>query len=321
MAVFNEEQYLSEAIESILSQTYPNIELIIVNDASTDGTEAIINNLQDSRVKAIHLQNNSGAAHALNVGIEHARGEWIAIHDADDVSYPNRIEKQVHYINEHPEIIGVGSYIECILGWPPVNSSDLRAFESIRNHPFTSGEISSALTTGCPLTHGTVMFSKKAFLKAGQYDPSYKIAYDYDLWTRLIDVGQIENIPEVLYKYRRHSDSLSSENVAKTYNELYLSFTKYIRNRCFPGRSSIPSVVIFGRPAGWDRFSPKANQYLNVIDISYKNNKRLLRQAIRWLNQGGIDGVIILQHFNGKDKLSYHLERYGFEFNKNLFVF
>ena len=111
MAVHNGQEYLREAVESVLLQTYTDLELIIVNDASTDKTGEILERINDERVKVIHLAENRGAAAALNLGIEQAKGDWIAIHDADDISYPHRIERQMRYLQDRPGTVAVGSFI------------------------------------------------------------------------------------------------------------------------------------------------------------------------------------------------------------------
>ena len=116
MAVYNGEEYVQETIKSILSQTYQHLEIVIVNDGSTDSTSKILDAIIDRRVKIIHLEVNKGVANGLNVGIGQTEAEWIAIHDADDLSLPRRIEEQVDYIQAHPYVVAVGSFIQCIAG-------------------------------------------------------------------------------------------------------------------------------------------------------------------------------------------------------------
>ena len=102
MAVYNGEKFLQKAIDSILAQSYQEIEVIVVNDGSIDTTKKILDQVEDERVRIIHLERNQGAANALNIAIDNAMGQWIAIHDADDISYSNRILEQVRFLRKIP---------------------------------------------------------------------------------------------------------------------------------------------------------------------------------------------------------------------------
>ncbi|WP_408010794.1 glycosyltransferase family 2 protein [Pseudalkalibacillus sp. A8] len=126
MAVYNGKLYVQQAIDSILQQTYRDFEFIIVNDGSTDKTIEILNDIQDPRVRLIHLPQNGGAASALNMGIQNAKGKWIAIQDADDLSCPTRLEDQISYVEEHLGIAAVGTLKKCISGKTEVPERRLR---------------------------------------------------------------------------------------------------------------------------------------------------------------------------------------------------
>ncbi|MFE1244721.1 glycosyltransferase [Fictibacillus sp. NPDC058756] len=322
MAVYNGEKYLKEAIDSIIFQSYDQYELIIVNDASSDQTKAILDNIENKKIKIIHLNSNMGAAYALNLAIEHASGDWIAVHDADDVSFLNRIEEQVNFIKKHPEFVGVGSFIECISGPQnfkhPVN--DFRKFENDRNLHLNCEQMRAALYFGCPLTHGTMMYSKKAFFNAGRYNTSLRIAYDYDLWTRLITVGPIVNVPKILYKYRRYYESLSNTNLNQTNSELFYSYLKFIRNTCFFEKSNNPSVVVFGKQEDFNHFDLAANA-LNVVNIFNKGDRNSINYTLSLFDNGKIDGVIILDNVRRKKKIVSRLQKNGLELNKHYFEF
>ncbi|MBP3041695.1 glycosyltransferase family 2 protein, partial [Bacillaceae bacterium Marseille-Q3522] len=174
MAVYNGEQYLQSAIDRILGQTYKTFELIIVNDGSFDQTKDILDLVSDTRVKIIHLEKNAGAANALNIGIEQASGEWIAIHDADDISEPARLEEQVKYLESYPESIGVGSLIKCIPGNTPVREMMLKNEEQNYNKLLDDKKVYDNRLFTCYLCHGSVVFSKDLFKKIGGYNPKYK---------------------------------------------------------------------------------------------------------------------------------------------------
>lgn len=321
MAVYNGENFIQEAINSILSQSYNHYELIIINDASTDNTSKILDEITDPRVKITHLSSNHGAAQALNIGIEHANGEWIAIHDADDISVPNRLETQIAHLSKRPELIAIGSWIKCISGDDQVLENELQYFEMGRNCITTDSDIASILYRGCPLTHGSVMFSRNAYVTAGKYDANLKIAYDYDLWTRLITLGRIENVPEVLYYYRRYNESLSNKNMHETVKELFYSFSKYVRNTIYKYREDYPKFIVIGSKTGCELFVEQSKSSLEIPLIIYKKERSYLPQLKSWFKRGELDGVILLDSAVHKHGLIRSLKRYGMELNRNIFEF
>lgn len=320
MAVYNGEKFIQEAIDSILSQTYEHYELIIVNDASTDNTSHLLDKIVDPRVRIIHLSSNQGAAQALNIGIEHAKGDWIAIHDADDISVPKRLEIQVDYLLEHLQLVAVGSWIKCIPGENQLSEEDLY-FESGRNWFRTNSQIASCLYHGCPLTHGSVMFSRSAYVTAGKYDANLRIAYDYDLWTRLITLGPIENVPEVLYHYRRYNESLSNKNMHETVKELFYSFSKYVRNTIYRNRQDSPKFIVIGSRIGCELFVGQSKSSLEIPLMIYKKERSYLPQLKSWFKSGKLDGVILLDSTVHKNVLIGSLKRCGMEPNRNIFEF
>ncbi|EOP57452.1 MULTISPECIES: glycosyltransferase family 2 protein [Bacillus cereus group] len=320
MAVYNGEKFIQEAIDSILSQTYEHYELIIVNDASTDNTSNLLDEIVDPRVRIIHLSSNQGAAQALNIGIEHAKGDWIAIHDADDISVPKRLEIQVDYLLEHLQLVAVGSWIKCIPGDNQLSEGDLY-FESGRNWFRENSQIASSLYQGCPLTHGSVMFSRSAYITAGKYDANLKIAYDYDLWTRLITLGPIENVPEVLYHYRRYDDSLSNKNMHETVKELFYSFSKYVRNTIHRNKQDYPKLAVIGSKGGCELFVEQSKSVLEIPLMIYQKERSYLPKLKSWLKTRKLDGVILLNSTVHKNELISSLKSYRMEPNQNIFEF
>lgn len=160
-AVYNGEEYLRECIESILDQTYTEFEYIIVNDGSTDRTKEILDAIQDTKVRVIHLERNHGAAFCLNQGINQAEGKWIAVQDADDISTPTRLEEQVNYLKDHPQAIGVGSFVKGIAGKELVSENSLYAHEFYFNKVMSKEEVYTSRFLTCYVCHGSVMFLKK----------------------------------------------------------------------------------------------------------------------------------------------------------------
>lgn len=324
MAVYNGEEYLGEAINSILAQTYQELEIIIVNDCSTDSTAKILEEINDVRVKIIHLATNKGAANALNVGIEQAGGDWIAIHDADDISLPYRIEEQVAYLQGKQKVVAVGSFIECIAG---NNISEamfayMKNVERYKNSIITWQQYREDLLKGCPHTHGSLLISKEALLRAGKYDPKYKIAYDYDMLMRVSGIGHIENVPKVLYKYRLSSNSLSNKDIQDTSREFLSVATTYIQYYRFNHKKNNTNVIVYGSLKGCEAFKELMLREKNFIvheTISdYKVDK--IKRAIIDYKKGKVDAFIILDNAPEENNMIKLLSEKGLKLNKNYFT-
>jgi glycosyltransferase involved in cell wall biosynthesis len=315
MPVFNGECYLKESVNSVLNQTYKQIELIIVNDGSTDETKNILSSLDDERIKVIHLDINCGAANALNVGIDVAQGNWIAIQDADDISLPNKIEEQIRYISEHTHIRAVGSFVECISGKTEVPKRNLQ-IESTRNYLFSEEHIYAYRYYLNPFCHGSVLFSKSLFHQVGGYDTQYKICYDYDLWLRMLERTSINKIPLVLYQYRLHSDSLSRSN-QQTINEDWLVASKYIKKQLQESSKKETKLIILGLKEACEDF--KQVSLTNRIDVTHYFYEDFDDDDILQVYQErNADGVIFLEDIR-LIHLYNKLQDKGFELNKNLF--
>ncbi len=196
MAVHNAKQYLKDAIESILCQTFKNFEFIIIDDGSFDGSRDSIAQyaLKDARVKPLYCD-HCGLTRSLNRGLMESRGRYIARMDADDISLPERLEKECIYLKKHPDIALVSCFAQVIdddgrvVGehCPPLST------EGIRKRSFFSGQI----------CHPSVMFRKDVITMLGGYDESFVYAQDYELWLRLMQKENIATIPEFLFLWRR----------------------------------------------------------------------------------------------------------------------
>jgi len=205
MAVYNGEDYLRGSIESILNQTYKNFEFIIVNDFSTDSTLNIIKSYNDKRIRVINNEKNLGQTRSLNVGIRSATGEYVARIDADDFSYPARIERQMDFFIHNPEfdLIGTSGHI--------LDKSGKK--RSISLAPTSQEEIFFRMFFDNPVIHISALAKREKILMLGGYDESFTIAQDYDLWSRfLINGFKIGNLKDILVSYRIHSGTVSKKN-------------------------------------------------------------------------------------------------------------
>ena len=208
LPVYNGQAYLRQAIVSILHQTYTNFELIIINDGSTDNSEEIIKVFDDSRI-VYYKQENQGLAGTLNNGIEASKGEYLARQDQDDYSYPERLEKQVEFLETHPGYGAVGT-------WAANIDSEVKYRFWKRQHhhkrpPAESFALKYVLLFGSPFVHSSVMIRKCVFDKVGLYstDKTRQPPEDYELWSRIAREFEIANIPEMLQVYRRGPESMT----------------------------------------------------------------------------------------------------------------
>ena len=208
MPAYNAEKYIQESIESVLAQTYQNWELLIVNDASTDNTKAIINNyLSDPRIKIINHQKNKGLAQTRNTGIEQSTGEYITFLDTDDLWTPAKLERQIEYHRQYPEFpVSHTNYIIF------KENGEIRRPLRLRFKPsFTMrGQLYKRLLAENMIGVLTVMIRADILKSFGGFDGTLRSAEDHDLWLRLSKV----NIPfgyinESLARYRVHGNSLS----------------------------------------------------------------------------------------------------------------
>ena len=199
LPVYNAEKFLSEAIDSILNQTYQNFEFLLINDGSTDTSRAIILNYTDSRIRYLENEKNIGLIHTLNRGIAEAKGSYIARMDADDVSRVDRFIKQVDFLESNPSYGMVGSWCSVI------NSS-----KKIEYHT-SHASLQFALLNYCCFVHPSVMLRKSVLTENQLYfDSNFVHSEDYELWTRLLTITKAANLPEYLLSYREHENQISS---------------------------------------------------------------------------------------------------------------
>lgn len=209
MPAFNSEKYIEEAIRSVLNQSFKNFELVIVDDASTDGTWKIVQKMVeiDSRIVPIKKSQNDGPSSAGNLAVSKSRGKYIARQDSDDFSFPDRLARQLDFMEKNPEVAVCGSAIE-------VCGENLSVI-SKRNYPADDFSAREKIFRYSPFCHSAVMFRKNIFLEARGYDEKMREAEDYDLYFRMGRFGKFANLSEVLVKLRTRPDSLTSKNVRR----------------------------------------------------------------------------------------------------------
>lgn len=259
MPVYNGEKTLSEAIDSILHQTFTDFELLIIEGGSNDRSVEIIESYNDPRIHLIVQEEKyTGFAGKLNQGLAIATGEYIARMDCDDISLPNRLLEQVEFLEQNPEIGICGSWIK-LFGEK----------KGIIKYPTTSKEIKVESFFRNPLAHPSVMIRKKKFDEHKlHFDTKYKIVEDYDLWIRCIDYFSLANLPKVLLNYRVTSSSLYHSNI-KTAEGIYFAIFK-------------KQMKALGIP-----FTKKEYEiHFAITRLSFSNfklEKQLVKKMKRWL--------------------------------------
>lgn len=205
MSVYNGERYLSAAIDSILKQTFTDFEFLIINDGSSDNTPKILKNYKDARIKIINNQRNVGLTRSLNKGLHLAKGDYIARQDADDISLPERIQKQVDFMEENKNVVLLGTAISLI-------DEDGNIMRDIQ-YPISHFVIRKALKKHNCFCHGSVMFKKQYVRDLGGYREVFKTAQDYDVWLRLSEKHEVANLRDRVYQYRFNPSSVTFKKI------------------------------------------------------------------------------------------------------------
>ena len=203
LPVYNAEPYLREAVESVLSQSFADFELVVINDGSTDNSLPILRGYgeKDPRVRVV-TRENRGITATLNELIGLARGKYAARMDADDISEPGRLGRQVEFLENFMSHVAVGTWFTLI--------SDVGPIGTVVKHPRAHEEIEKQLLSGCTaICHPTSMVRLDAYRAVSGYRPEFEAAEDLDLWLRLSEVGRLANIQDVLLQYRLHRNSVS----------------------------------------------------------------------------------------------------------------
>jgi glycosyltransferase involved in cell wall biosynthesis len=203
MTVYNAGTFLEPSIRSILGQTFRDFEFLIIDDCSTDGSAELAESAaKDPRIKVIRNGHNRGQTECLNLGLGLARGQWIARHDADDLAHPDRLKLQYQAAQQAPQIVLLGTNGRII------NEQD--KLVGLLDAPLSPEGITWTAPFLNPFMHTSVMFRADVIRdEFGGYDQSYRIAQDYELWTRVISRYRSANLPQRLIDYRHLATSMS----------------------------------------------------------------------------------------------------------------
>ncbi len=267
MPVYNGERFLREAIESILSQTYRDFEFLIINDGSNDRSVEIVESYHDPRIKLVHNEKNLGLITTLNKGIEIAEGRYIARMDADDISLPRRLEKQVSFMDGNPDVAVCGTWVETF-----------GAQKILWRYPLVPEAARCRLLFLPPVAHPSAIIRKSVLEEKGlRYDTGMRYAEDYDLWVRISEGSRISNIGETLLKYRLHENSLS-----KVFRKGQADTSKTIQRRLF-------------ERLGMEFSEDDLDHHWELITLRFKPAEGFLLRTESWLTR--------IEKANGQKKI------------------
>ncbi|HLG31514.1 MAG TPA: glycosyltransferase family 2 protein [Ignavibacteriaceae bacterium] len=274
MTIYNCAPYISQAIKSILYQTYKDFEFLIVDDGSTDITEEVVRQFQDKRIRYIKRQ-HYGRAASLNFGLKNASNDLIALMDGDDISHPERFEKQLkNYFNKTNEIIFLSvAYFRNnrVRFTGDVNITEEKFYQNLALHG--------------PYNNSTALFNKNHIMNNGGYNESLFMSEDHDLWLRLKDISIYKQIREILYFIRLRDSSLSHNHFLKTNNITYNILEKYYNN--LTDNFKLNSIEEEIQLRGWREFFygniPLMRPEWRKLKISIWNYRMLIAYLISFL--------------------------------------
>jgi cellulose synthase/poly-beta-1,6-N-acetylglucosamine synthase-like glycosyltransferase len=222
LAVYNGERTIRETIHSLLAQTCRDFEIIVADDGSTDETARVLDSIKDSRLRVLRLDRNLGRSAARNAAVQESRGKYIAMMDADDLSYPRRLEMEADFLDSHPEIALCGSWAHLI---------EVSGMKLEWRKLCDPVEIKRTMLRSNPFIHCTAMLRRSVFEEMGGFNETMRASEDYDLYLRVAAKYKAANIPEFLATYRANS-----------------SFSYRLREQWEQSRVRLRAVLRYGYP-------------------------------------------------------------------------
>jgi glycosyltransferase involved in cell wall biosynthesis len=199
--VYNRAQYVREAIDSILRQTYSDFELLLIDDGSTDGTGEVLRSYADERVRLVSHQSNLGIPRTRNEGVRLARGDYVAFLDSDDVAYSTRLERQVAFLDTHPDFAAVGAWVSWMDGTG-------RPISRVKRKPVSSREIAALRLLRSGVENSASM-GRTTILRNYPHNEGCDVVSDFELWARIATRHKLSNLPEVLVRRRLHGGQIT----------------------------------------------------------------------------------------------------------------
>ncbi|MBA5607589.1 glycosyltransferase family 2 protein [Duganella sp. FT3S] len=212
MPAYNASPYIRAAIDSILGQTLRDFELIVIDDGSTDDTGTLVAAISDPRIRLVHNDGNQGLIYTRNLGVQLARGEFIAFLDSDDIAFPRRLERQHAYLLRRPDLAAVGAWVQ------PMNA-DGSYRDFVWRYPGDSAFVKSTLLFRAYINTSS-FFVRTAVMRQLPFSPDHALGEDYDMYLRCVRSYRVENVPEVLTAYRLHATNITRTKAAQLTTQL-----------------------------------------------------------------------------------------------------
>jgi glycosyltransferase involved in cell wall biosynthesis len=287
MPVYNGEKYLIAAVNSILNQNYENIELIIINDGSVDSTEKIISKYKDSRIIYIKNEKNLGLVQTLNNGFNLCKGKYIARMDCDDISFTERLAKQVNFMESNIE------YGMCGTQYVHLNTS--RQPHKIGAQLISDFEIKLGINSLNCFCHGAIMF-RTTFLKENKlnYLQEYSPYEDYELWTRITQMTKVANLSEVLYAYMDNPDGMFLTRQTEM-----IEGPKKLSRR-LNKKMQLPKINLLLINRLWDKKNTYRDKKIDIQGVLLNNNFTLAYQTFLYklgriyISRSNLLGILLL---------------------------
>jgi len=293
LPVYNGQAYLKTAIESILNQTFTNFELIVIDDGSTDQSDAIIKSFSDQRIRHVS-QKNRGLAATLNRGIRLARGTFIARQDQDDISHSTRFREQIQFLNRHPRHAMVGSWAHI---W-----KDKRDTGRQLRHPEKNAVLKFELLFNNPFVHSSIMIRKSVFDQVGGYttDPKRQPPEDYELWSRVAEKFEVANIPKILLTYRSIQTGMSRDQ-HNPFTERVITISSeniaHLLNRKLPDKTVQAVAILAERPLTTSETVPWAEIMHVYAEIIHRLTQQYPAEAVIIRQKAAAQRVKMRYHY------------------------
>lgn len=279
---YNSKRFVAETVESVLNQTWPNIELMVIDDGCTDGSRGILESYGHRLILLEYPGRvNKGQSAAINLGLRHCRGEYIAILDSDDIFAPEKIEKQISYLLDNPEIGLVYSN-----GYA-INENGNILYEFYGNDHEEFSDANRVLKDCYFLLPNNSLVRRKPIELAGYFDENLRAAQDHDMAIRIAEITKLGYLSEHLFYYRRHKDSISHRNAKRRWKNGYKILRKAYK------RYDYPIKTILGRLA-----------VLNFrLGQCFFEEKRYIRAVLLFVAAGVCDPIRSMRVLLGREKV------------------
>lgn len=260
--MYNSEKYLGDALKSLLEQTFRDFELILIDDKSTDATVSIAKSYDDPRIKLYLNEVNFGAGATRNRGIDYAKGEYIAFADSDDIMFPERLAKQVAFLDAHPDVdvCGAGSHI---------TTEQLEVLRSWKC-PVSHEQIDVDMMFGCPINQSVVVMRRKSLLDSEVRYIKGNFAEDYEFWSRAVKSLRCHNLDDILMLYRSSPTQLSTGSLDKQCRDAIVIIDKLINELGVNTNGDLRMATVQYRLFHNDKTTLDRALILEYCDLCYK---------------------------------------------------